>query len=272
MKKILVPTDFSDNANNALEFAIALAKKNNASITLLNVYAIPMYDPNMPAEMLRTSYEDLGNISKEEIKNNLEIFNKKYPDLQIDTLSRMGVLDLEIASTATEGKFDCIVMGTQGASGLEETLIGSNASSVVSKTEIPVFCIPSESKYNEIAKAVMPVELDGSEMQIINDARNLLPDCAIHVVNFKTEEERLPDKQQKIFENISSACKENESAKIVISEDVSTGLDETLRKYNCDLVIVSTVKRNIFENLFHKSISKKLVCHTHVPLLAIHKK
>lgn len=275
INKILVPTDFSPNAVIAINFALSFAKNYNCKITLLNIYSVPVYDPNMPAEMINTSYARLSEISKEQLNKSMSSIKLNDPEAGNcieKCISKMGTISDEISNTAEEEKYDMIIMGTTGASGIEETIIGSNASSVISRSSIPVLSIPGESKYKEIEKAVMPVELDGSEFNTINSVREMLPECAIYPVHFIKKNEKLSDEKQQIFEKLQSSLKENESAKIVISEDITTGLDEILRKYNCDLVITSTVKRSIFEKLFHKSITKKLVCHTHVPLLALHKK
>ncbi|CAN5475561.1 universal stress protein [soil metagenome] len=276
MKKILIPTDFSESANNALKYGIQMAKKLDYRITLLNIYSIPMYDPNMPAEMMNTAYQNVSQISKSALKKNYETITLEDPEgskLIESCISKMGSITDEISLFASEGKFDIIIIGTTGASGVSEMLIGSNASTLISKTETPVIVVPTESKFKGMLKVVMPVELDGSEIKIITEARKILPeDCAIYPVHFKEENKTLSGDEQKAFANIQSALSENENAKIINSDDISTGLDEILKKYDCNLVLLSTIKRNIFEKLFHKSIAKKLVCHTTVPMLTLHKK
>ena len=83
MKKILVPTDFSSDAANAVKFAYLFAKENNCKFSLLNVYNFAVYDPNMPPEILSDVIKQSSENSTEGLDLLIKDFEKTYPDFKI---------------------------------------------------------------------------------------------------------------------------------------------------------------------------------------------
>ena len=153
MKRILVPTDFSENSINALKVAAQLARKHESEIFLLHILELPAHviDPvSSPGnnivpeavfymkgahqrfeELLRSDY--LKGITVHETVNSN--FAKAYDGI-IDSSKELGV--------------DMIVIGSHGSEGLEELLVGSNTEKVVRSSEVPVLVIKHEHQLFEV--------------------------------------------------------------------------------------------------------------------------
>ena len=278
MKKILVPTDFSQDSANAVKFAYLAAKENNCKFSLLNVYNFAVYDPNIPTELLSDVISQSSDNSVQGLDIIISEFEKNYPDFKnylADKITGEGNLLEVIDKTTDEGNFDFLIMGTKGASGLEEVLIGSNAYTVLSNSKIPVLIIPQKSQYKGFANILYAVDLTCSEIPAIDKLEELIDlkkkDITFLHLTEEFEDKMSPD-ETKYFDEIKNKLKDV-SAKYEFAkcENVADALEDFVHKLNIDLIVVSKKKRDFFENLFHKSISKKLACHTDVPLLALHK-
>lgn len=278
MKKILVPTDFSPNAGNAVKFAYLLAKENNSKFSLLNVYNFAVYDPNMPPEILSDVIKQSSQNSTEGLDLLISDFEKTYPDFKsflLDKITAEGNTIESIEAAANEGKFDFIIMGTKGASGIEEMLIGSNAYSVLAKSKVPVLVVPENSEYNGLENILYAIDLTSSEMPAIKELQGLVDlkkkDLTFLHLSGELEEDLTYD-EKKFFDEIKESLKDVsckfEFAKCI---HISDCLEKMIHTLKADLLVVSKKKRDFLENMFHQSISKKLACHTDVPLLALQK-
>jgi nucleotide-binding universal stress UspA family protein len=278
MKKILVPTDFSSDAANAVKFAYLYCKEKGCRFSLMNVYNFAVYDPNMPPEILADVIKQSCENSSEGLNLLIEEFQKTYPDFKnfvADKITAEGNTIEAIEKTVDEGKFELIIMGTKGASGLEEVLIGSNAYSVLAKSKIPVLVVPEKSEYKGFNNILYAIDLTCSEIPAVNQIQEMvdLKKSDLTFLHLSGElEEDLTYDEKKCFDELKekladTSCK-FEFAK---ADDVSESIEKMVRTLNADLIVVSKKKRDFLDNLFHKSISKKLACHTDVPLLALHK-
>jgi len=278
MKKILVPTDFSEDSANAIKFAYSFSKENDSKFSLLNVYNFAVYDPNMPPEILADVIKQSGENSRQGLDLLIDEFEKTYPDFKnfmIDKITAEGNTIECIESAVEEGNFDLIIMGTKGASGIAEVLIGSNAYSVLAKSHVPVLVVPEKSTYKGLENILYAVDLTCSELPAINGLERLmdLKKKDITFLHLSGElEEDLTDDEKKYFDELKNKLNDVsfkfEFAKCV---NVTECLEKMIHTLKADLLIVSKKKRDFLENLFHSSVSKKLACHTDVPLLALHK-
>jgi nucleotide-binding universal stress UspA family protein len=138
-RHILVPHDFSDTAEHALSFALDLASKLGAHITVMHAYELPSY---AYPEGLALTAELTGNIQRA-AQSALEgvLTRARRPGLEIEAQLRQGVAWREIEACAAEKKADLIVMGTHGRRGLARALLGSVAEKVVRTAPCPVLTV-----------------------------------------------------------------------------------------------------------------------------------
>jgi nucleotide-binding universal stress UspA family protein len=140
IRKILVPTDFSAHAEAAAEWAVDLAEKFGAEVTLVHVYDYPTYV--LPDGALLPAADVIGNLMAD-IQDRFDRLKAKFAErgVALRTETRQGVPLPEIVKLARESGTDLIVMGTHGRTGIQHFLIGSVAEKVVRKAPCPVLTV-----------------------------------------------------------------------------------------------------------------------------------
>ncbi len=149
VKRILVPTDFSDPSAEALATAMALAKGAGAVVDLVHVAVEASFALPPPIDVATVPI-DMAKVM-ERVTDGLRAEEKRVQDagLRCDTAMLVGRPDAEIVARATATGADLIVMGTHGRSGLAHALLGSVAERVVRRASCPVLTVP----YSKKAKA-----------------------------------------------------------------------------------------------------------------------
>ena len=155
MKKILVPTDFSEAAKNALNYAIELAKKSGSEIYLHHAYTMPQ---SGSAVMI-----DVSDVLKQDAEKNLakevERVSSKLENINLHTQSSYSVAVSSIAEFCTKLSVDLIVMGTTGASGMKEVFVGSNTAALIKETRCPIIVVPVEHTNKTIKNIAVSTDL-----------------------------------------------------------------------------------------------------------------
>lgn len=270
-----MPTDFSERANNALTYAIELAKREKAKIILLHVYHL---EPSI-------SYIDVP-VPDDEIKLNEEKWLDKLKSLQTKIehaggmrSERVARLDLAvdgIIKEAEERKVDLIIMGTHGASGLKELLMGSNTSRVIDRARCPVITVPEGALFHPVKKITYASNYTDIDVETIQRLLEIAEpfNAQINILHvYEEDEARARDEMQRFIEEADKKILyPNLSYQLLGGEDVEKKLEEYLQSEATDLLVLSTHARDLRDKLFGKSIAKKLVFHTKVPLMVFHHK
>jgi len=268
MKKILIPTDFSDNANNALRYAINIANYFEAEVHVLHVYA-PL--------SLTGSYDDIREYIKEnserDLSDNLRLFKDTlWGRTQLKGRAISGNIRDVICSIAQHEKMDLVVMGTQGASGLKEVFLGSNTSAVMKKIEVPLLAVPSRFTYRPIKDITF-----GVDSGIVTKSEILKPlieiakayKAIVKVMHLETEK-MIVGYDPGI--DISLKGVKHSFHKIIGSNDTNGVINLFVLEEKSDMLCLIRRKRSFWENLFHTSVTLKEVFDSPVPLLVLHSK
>lgn len=156
MQTILLPTDFSNNSINAINYAVALFKDVECRFYLLNVQKASSFisDDMMVVSSSATIYKTLIDAAKKSISNIISKIEEKHQNKKHQFYS---VVDYDnfidsINQVSKKHEADLIVMGTKGASGLEKIIFGSNTVRVIQRCNMPVLAIPDGCKFNGISK------------------------------------------------------------------------------------------------------------------------
>src|SRR5690606_13580551 len=154
MKKILVPTDFSDQAFNALKAAAGIARKSNAEIVLLHIIDLPQET----MDMIQPGY-DLPEIMffKQHAETRLTqiALSPELSGLTVSQILKLGRTFNEVTIVAKDNNIDLIVMGSHGASDFKELFIGSNTEKVIRTSEIPVLAIKGDQSDVKFDKVIV---------------------------------------------------------------------------------------------------------------------
>ncbi len=264
--KILVPTDLSENAKNAINFAKAYARHNDVSITLLYAY-YAVYDFAAQAQEIIAAIEkDASKALKKEVKDNPEGFSIDYKIVQ-------GTVSTAISAAVMEGDYDMIIMGTQGASGIKKNLIGSNTATVIKESEVPVIAVPQGSSFDTLKDITVAVELTKEDEKLFRKLVRLtesfnLPYLVLHIESQESFDRDIT------FKGLESYLKETypdcsfEFVKVK-EKKFETGIDAYLTDHPHTMMVMLSKDKTFFEFLFNKSHSMELAYHTHVPLLVV---
>ncbi|MFI5164056.1 MAG: universal stress protein [Bacteroidia bacterium] len=273
MKTILVPTDYSDVADNALQYAVELAKFSQAKLILLHAYQIPIPQGEVPVVMISPQVLDEENSKR--IKNlEKKLISQTSGKIKIESLARTGFISDEILEVAKEKNADLVVMGVSGGSKLGEALMGSSATAVIKKSKIPVLVVPKDASYREIEKIVLACDYNEPvNKDTINRFKKFAKLFSAKVLVLDVEKPvAVPSYENTAGgESLEKYLKDIEHVMFYSSaENLTDGINTFADDHKCDWVAMIPHKHNILSRLVHESNTKKMAFHTHVPLLAIH--
>jgi nucleotide-binding universal stress UspA family protein len=278
MKKILVPTDFSSCADNAIEFAVKSAKILPMEITFLHCFELmgDIYTDYMGAnkEFNQSQFREVHD-KLAKLKNSIE----KTEGVTVDTIVYTGAVKEGILKITGEKGIDMILMGTSGASGLQEKLWGSKTAGIISKSHVPVMAIPIEYKWKKPGKILLATnhfEKDPANLDFLFEMAGLYMAQA-HVAVFTNETDdsavtfleharRSPEYERMLREQY----KQDElTVSNLYGFDFEDTLEDHIRQNQIDLLVMVTYKRSLPDRIFHPSMTKRMSYHSKIPLLAI---
>lgn len=278
MKQVLVPTDFSKCADNAVDFAVQSAKILPAEVTLLHSF-----------EVVDNTYTDYMGVNREfnlsiisDAKKKLEEIKKNTKEnnaMDIDTSVSTDSIQDSIMKFTKEKQIDLIVMGTQGASGLKEIIGGSRTATTIGKTKIPIIAVPIDYTWKKPQKMLFMTNKFEREASILNPIFELadLYMAEMQVAVFTDEDDDRSgtfvehrDRISEYEQLLKNSYKEETIASThLIGENFEEALQEFIKENSIDILVMVTYQRKFWDRIFNPSKTKKMSYHTHIPLLAI---
>jgi len=270
MNQILVPTDFSAHAENALKVAAQIAKKSNSEILLLHMLEIPsqMNDPingtaSIPEVLLfiKKANETLHKLKEKDYLKGIQVTEYVKFERAFD-----GIL-----SFCKENKTDLIVMGSHGVSGIEEVLIGSNTEKVVRLSEIPVLVIKKDTSelkgINFVFASDFSKEIKKPFKKMIEFSK--IFDAKLNLVMICTPNSFKPTAlSEKIIADFIDDFKiTNYSTHIYNDVNIEKGILNFSKKIDADLIGLCTHGRTGLAHFFTGSIGEDLVNHAVRPVI-----
>ncbi|MEY8021082.1 universal stress protein [Muriicola sp. SD30] len=276
MKRILLPTDFSDTARNAINYALALFAEEACTFYVLHTYTPPIY---------RIDYV-LGGpafsaVPDAEVNRSLDGLEKtisemkgisKNPDHRFEVISAFNILSHEINDISESKKIDLVVMGTKGATGAKEVFIGSNTVYVLRKATAPVLVIPSNTVFSPIKKILFPTDYQSeykeSEFQKILGLADRF-EAAITVLHVK-ETLELAKEQIKHKEHLSHLLRNYEHEFVELQQDLMPYAVLTyLENESFGLLAMMNKKHNLLERILDRQNVDQLGYHIKIPFLVV---
>jgi len=267
MKKILVPTDFSENAQKALQFAVAISNRFETDILLYHVYRVG----TSAAEKFKTT---LNDIIKEDKEKELQKAIKKIkPTLKkgsIEGKAANGDVGNLVVDKADKEHFDLIVMGSKGETGLEGILYGSTAVEIIRRSETPVVVIPEKAVPKPVKRIVLAVDGRGiSDPELLNPIIELvhLRDAKVKIFHKAVSGERkeLHPSIAEALEGIDYTyhCVETDT------DDISDSIRDFVVENEADMLCVIRRKKGWIQRLFKENVSRDSAHDRPIPLLVI---
>jgi nucleotide-binding universal stress UspA family protein len=274
MKSILVPTDFSENAANATEYAAVIAESTGATVTLLHVYTPAVSRYNVISALMTEEVEEAKKDAREKLQIIVGTLRSQYSKADVKAAVAVGETVPEVLEAIKDGHVDMIVMGTQGVSSIEKFLLGSNAASIVEKATCPVMVIPAVALCSVPGKIVYATDYSYSDIESAKTLTEIASvfGATITFVHITTEEDDVDDEVSFIntfTKEIKEATGSDRIQSRILSDaTVIMGLDSLVEEGKADLLAIATRKRNIFQKVYNPSITRKLAHYTRIPLLA----
>lgn len=273
MKKILVPTDFSEHATYASKVAARIAGLTGARIYFLHVVDIPVYDSNMGIGDHQDIMESLMIMQQVKKKFN-ELFKQPYlEDINaVEVLTFSGVHE-NIAQQVDKHEIDLIVMGSHGAKGWTEFFVGSNTEKIVRLANCPVITVKQEHENFHPANIVFSSAFNGEDDAIFEEVKSFanLFNSKIHLVMVNTPSgfESTAESMEKI-KNFAFRHHLSDSPCVIQNAyTIEEGIMAFSSEVNADMIAMATHGRTGLSHLFGGSIAGDLVNHSRRPVFTM---
>ena len=271
MKKILVATDFSLAAGNAITYAADMALSVNAQLTLLYVVQTPIGFSDMPLVMglediMRSAETDMQQLKE-------ELLLRTAGKIIIETEVGMGGFFEELKTVSERIKPYAVVMGSQGKTAAEHILFGSHAVYTVKHLAWPVITVPPNAAFTAVKKIGLASDLTKVvKTTPFAEIKMLVHDfnAELHILNIGKKEVFDADIvfESGLMQEMTLALKP--TFHFIDNENTDEGIMDFAEKNQIDLLIVLPHHHNLLTGIFHKSHTKQLVLHSHVPVISIH--
>jgi nucleotide-binding universal stress UspA family protein len=272
-KTIVVPIDFSGASVNAANYAIDFAIAIKASVALVYVCDLAIIsEAPVSAETITNMIEDAEkNIGK--LKEGLD--HKTGNKINISTEIREGTIIAQLKEYCQDIQPVMVIMGARGTNAAERFLFGSNSLSAMRNLVWPLIIVPNGTRFTGISKIGLACDLQNAQHTVHpEEIKFLLNEFhpELHVLNITTTKHGLlGDDEIKGVEWLEEMLKEADPVfHFMQNENIEEAIKEFSEKNNLNLLIVIPKTRDWFSGLFHKSHSKEMVLHTHIPVMSIH--
>ena len=274
MKKILFPTDFSETANNAFLYALNLAKSIDAQVYVLHVYELPMITGSLSAGLIQNVYETVELGSFDNFKDNIPQLRQIADDNGLNEIPIKFILEegnflYILREIIGEESVDFVVMGTDGNSGIEKMLFGSNTINAITSMKVPILSVPHGMSFKGFKNIGFTTVFDQKD----KDALKYLIEIAnrhhakIHCMHVskdgKFNQQAMKDWQDQfagdpiVFEIYHD------------SDPVNAVLD-FINEKQIDLLTVVSRNKGFFDKIFSPGFTKKIANKNITPLFVFH--
>lgn len=279
MKNILLPTDFSENAWNAIQYALEIFKDEPCNFYVFNSFRLPAYttDDLMVASTNEGIEDNLHKTSNENLDKVIQRINarKKNPKHSFRKVSTYNFFLDAIKEEVIKNDIELIVMGTKGATGAKEIFIGTNTGDVISKVKVPLLVIPENTVYKPPKEIAFPTDHQvfykrKALKMLLNIAE--LHQSNIRIVHVKMDKNELTAEQLTnknfVFECLEKANHSYHTLHNLLLEDA---LNCFTQSRDIDMIAMVPKNLNFFQKIFFKPKVEEISYHTRIPLLVLHK-
>ena len=277
MKRILLPTDFSKNAYNAIRYALRLYQDQPCAFYLLNTYTPATYIEGatltsgytaLQLEQMAATNSKMG-LDKTEDRIRKEFHNPKHV---IKKISSFNMLVSEINSVVTSLGMDLIVMGTKGATGAKEVFIGTQTMYTIKKVKCPVIAVPENFEYTDPKELLFVTDFKcNPDNRFLHDLKDIADDhnARVNFLNvhyhedLSEEQELTKDYMDRYFGTTSHVFHTFQDV------DIEEAIDTFQKEHRINLLSMIHNKHSFFENLLFKPVINQIAFHTSVPFLVI---
>lgn len=275
MKRILFPTDFSDNATNAFVHALEFAKIVQGDLILLHSFELPIVNNQFFPENYMVIYESIELAQ-------FDMFKAEIPKLRAIATERGlghikmshrlmdGGLHFNIEKSIKEDKIDYVIMGTEGATGWTTFFSDTNTGLVLTDIDVPLLSIPANAVYKKMENIGFTTRFRSKDKDALRKVLKIAKkaNAVVKCLYVKTSESDVSKEMIREWEREFAA--DAITFSIIYSDDVKESILDFIATKDIDVLTMLTYKRGFFEGIFNPSLSKKVVNSFAIPILSIH--
>lgn len=276
MRKIVLPTDFSPSAYNALKYAVALFKYERCEIYLLHAFADEVYN----------NVDVLTSSQLEEAKNNLRKKHEKSlqdllaeikefspnPKHNFHTIAAFGALIDEINELVNRENADLVVMGTRGKTNDYQLTFGSNTLQVIKYVQSPVLSIPVNYKFQDVSNILFPsnfmIPYQRRELKLLAEiGRSFNAELfMLYISNFPLDSLRQKENKEFLREQMQEVKVHFQR---VEEQERITAIIDQIEKLKIDMLVMVNSRQTYLENIIYESTVDKISLHPKIPFLVL---
>jgi nucleotide-binding universal stress UspA family protein len=276
IKKILMATDFTSCANNALKVAIAIAVRQNAKLALIHVIS-PVYIGRpfglntiysaAQENQIAQAYEVINQIKKEILR--------ECQQLKISTYVTFGSISLVVTEYEIKENIDLIVVGKTGATENDIVLIGSNAYSIIKKAKCPVLTIPESFKKSNFKSVLYPIRKSPGMVEKFEYIRPIVEknNSNIHLLGIvesldKEELRTIENKMKEVF-LVMNEIKGEISYASTFGQKLADEIVKFANERMDDLLVLNATLEKNWYQFFTGTFTQKIIANAHIPVLTL---
>lgn len=276
IRKIMVPVDFSETSAHALDHAAWLAATTRADLLLVHVLPPdPYYFETVDPLLIPEDVEDSKSFAEEKLR---DLARRCSDQLGINPRYRIlrGKISDSLVEIIQEENIDIVMMGTHGAKGLEEILIGSNAQHLVTRAPCPVITFQPEKRKPGFPNIVLPIERALHSREKVNAAIHLARKChsKIHILGLLEDEgEGEYEKLQIVLDQVQTAVDHADisyTRHTVKGANVANEAMKYADRIDADLIIIITEDESVMGRFDLGPFSRHIVNHSAIPVMSTH--
>lgn len=264
MKSIVVPIDFSPEAQNAVNLSIEIAQQTKADLHLIHLMTIPV--DWLTVDNKEEMYPEITKKVRD-TNEKFETIKKKaaFSDVSVFVYIHHNESYRGIIEYAADLDSDLIVMGSKGASGIKEILIGSYTEKIIRHAHCPVLVVKEAIHMNQIKNILMPTDLKPEQGVVVHMAKQWqkLCDAQVHLVKLNTHYTWVDSMEfeEEIKSFISEYQLDAKSSRSFDADYLEDGIIQCAEELNCELIIMGTHKRTGIAHIIAGSISENVSNH-----------
>lgn len=277
MKHILIPTDFSENAGNALTYGLELARMSKAKCTLLHAYEMP-HDFTAQMENRIVAIRENAEKELDKILHQLKQ-DERYSSLSIDWQLKEGGPENIVTSLAEQIGADLIVIGLTQHSRLENFTGENTGAKVVQRSQVPVLAIPEKvafSRPKEIIYAAEYRDEDIENLQGLSDLAKIFG-AELRIIHISDISEKEAKDEKQRFNGFEKALEEhltypNVNHELYAADEVEEGILKLVGNREGVILSMAHYHKSFLKEVFGSNHTKEIALKTSVPLLVYYEK
>lgn len=272
VKNILVPCDFSEQAIHAFRFAVEVARKSKGEVHLVHVIELPVVHDSVFMPVLSFEEAFLKEL-REKAEAEFKKITARYTDEsdRIASLVLFGGTFIMLSDYITSEKIDLVIMGTKGATGAKEILVGSNTEKMVRRSPVPVIAVKKYTSADSIKNIVFPNTLQTEKQEdLVMQVKALQHffNATLHIVWINTPNNFTPDRltNQRLQAFVKRFMFKNYTVNVYNDPYEEAGIINFTHSIGADMIAMGTHGRKGLAHVLAGSIAEEVVNHVDCPI------